>query len=141
MVSDFWQFHKLEKIYIYIHTYIYVIYKLTMDFLSLIKWSILKITIYCIVVQMGIEINLLASVVHMKFLKVPVVDSYKHWLETSYYLCFAIFQIFSKNTNGFANEWASQLKGKMPTPVSFLSAKSIATQKIFPEKKINWMYS
>lgn len=50
---------------------------LTMDFLSLIKWSILQIMIYCIVVQMDIEINLLASVVHMKFLKVPMVDSYK----------------------------------------------------------------
>lgn len=37
----------------------YDIYKLSMDFLSFIKCSILKIVIYCTAFQMAIKINVL----------------------------------------------------------------------------------
>lgn len=41
------------------YVYMYDIYKLSMDFLSFIKCSILKIVIYCTAFQMAIKINVL----------------------------------------------------------------------------------
>ena len=55
----------------------YIWYLQAYNGLSLTERSILKIVIHNTVIQMGIEINLLASV-HMKFLKVPMLDIYKY---------------------------------------------------------------
>ena len=56
----------------------YIWYLQAYNGLLLTKCSVLKTVIHYTVIQMGIEINLLASVVHMKFLKVPMLDIYKY---------------------------------------------------------------
>lgn len=76
MISDFDSSINLKSKYHYVYMYIW--YSQAYNGHSLTQCSILKIVIHYTVIQMGIEINLLASVVHMKFLKVPVLDIYKY---------------------------------------------------------------